>query len=125
MEPSPSATYSLRRLHHFGLELPQLSQIFPEQGSCTGCSTPIANIVCLNLQCQNPCLPDFRALGARIRNLGNRAAKPTIIPHLRVILLDVFSKLQGKLSIPSPFHRIQHQDGFPSTVTQPDSNNHP
>lgn len=46
---------------------------------------------------QNPCLPDFRALGARIRKLGNRAAKPTIIPHLRVILLDVFSQLRDKL----------------------------
>ncbi|CAL2248620.1 unnamed protein product [Prunus armeniaca] len=46
---------------------------------------------------QNPYLPNFPALSARIRKLGNRAAKPIIIPYLRVILLDVFSQLQGKL----------------------------
>ncbi|CAL9020637.1 unnamed protein product, partial [Prunus brigantina] len=88
------------------------SQIFPEQGSCTGCSTPVANIVCLNLQCQNPCLPDFRALGARIRNLGNRAAKPTIIPHLRVIPLDVFTNFEANFRYLHPYIGSSTKTGF-------------
>ncbi|CAL8989311.1 unnamed protein product, partial [Prunus brigantina] len=87
----------------------------------------VANRVYYNLQwhATNPCLPDFRALGARIRKLGNRAAQPAIIPHLRVVMLDVFSKTSRQtFGYLHPSIGSSTKTGF-HQPSQPDSNDHP